>query len=210
MRCGAGRPAWHVKAEHCKSLDVRRWQREGVLRDGYTGGWRWTDSYSGEETGSIGYRVSMNCGALAVTLNYRANEQSISDAVRIERTRCNFGGSRVWFQCPRCYRRAAKLFLRGARFACRHCQRLVYASQSEDAIGRTWRRQAKLEGHLGPNWTRPKGMHSKTRERLLDRIWDCEERRDDALACFLGQLMAKHPSLRNDPLFRGYSGAWVG
>ena len=57
-RSGAGRPAWHVKTEHCQSLDMRRWKRQGCLRDGYSGAWRWTDTYSGEETGSIGYRVS--------------------------------------------------------------------------------------------------------------------------------------------------------
>ena len=93
------------------------------------------------------------------------------------------------------------LFLRAGRFACRHCQRIAYASQSGDLCDRTWRKQAKVEAKLGPNWQRPKGMHDTTRERLLSIIWDCEERRDAALAGFLTSFLRRHPTLRNDPLF---------
>jgi len=75
------------------------------------------------------------------------------------------------------------LYLRGG-FACRHCSRVVYASQSEDALGRLWRKQEKAEAKLGENWQRPKGMHRTTYERVLNRILDCEGRRDDALCEF--------------------------
>ena len=46
-RYGAGRPAQHAKAEHCKRLDVRRWHREGVLQAGVSGSWVWSDSATG-------------------------------------------------------------------------------------------------------------------------------------------------------------------
>ena len=96
------------------------------------------------------------------------------------------------------------LYPRAGRFACRHCQRIAFASHSHDAIGRAWRKQAKLEAKLGPNLTRPKRMHHATRERLLSVIWSCEEKRDAALDRFLGVLMGKHPELRSDPMLRGF------
>ena len=138
-------------------------------------------------------------------LPYSAGGHHIDECIRIERTDCNYGGSRPWFQCTRCYRRAAKLFLRGSRFACRKCHRLVYASQSQDAIGRSWLRQNRLEGRLGDDWSRPKGMHHQTYERLVERLLGCEERRDDAIAGFIGRLMERHPSLRTDSLLNGYT-----
>ena len=86
------------------------------------------------------------------------------------------------------------LYLRAGRFACRNCQRLAYASQSEHTLGRTWRKQAKAEAKLGEHWRRPKSMHEATRERLLSIIWQCEEWRDDALANHLGVLLRRYPA----------------
>jgi ribosomal protein L32E len=80
--------------------------------------------------------------------------------------------------------------MRSRRFACRKCQRLAYSSQAEDAVGRAWRVQQKCERKLDQNWARPKGMHHTTRQRLLQRIWDCEQARDDALANFLDRQVA--------------------
>ena len=194
MRYGAGRPAVHVQAEHCKRIDVRRWQREGVLRPGVVGSWVWSDSVTGERLASIGYSV----GSGFVNLNYSINDKPSNQRITLADTPCNYGGVRQWFVCPVRGERVAVLFLRAGRFACRRCQRIAYASQSDDALGRTWRRQAKLEAQLGPDWSRPKGMHDATRERLLSEIWDCAQRRDAAVGQFLDRLMNKHPGLRGD------------
>ena len=96
----------------------------------------------------------------------------------------------------------AVLFLRAGRFACRHGQRIAYGSQSDNLCGRTWRKQAKAEAKLGPNWTRPKGMHNATGDRLLAIIWECDERRDAALSGYLEAMMRLHPGLREDPLLK--------
>lgn len=72
-----------------------------------------------------------------------------------------------------------------------------------DLCDRTWRKQAKAEARLGPHWTRPKGMHEATRERLLAIIWDCDERRDAALSGYMDAMMRRYPALREDPLLRG-------
>ena len=124
---------------------------------------------------------------------YRVNDQSISELIRIERTNCTFGGSCVVSVPP--LLSAAKVYLRGARFACRKCHQLVYAIQSQDGIGRTWRRQARL----GDDWSRPRGMHQRTYERLMARLYACEEQRDAAISAFLGEFLSRHPSLRDGP-----------
>ena len=62
-----------------------------------------------------------------------ANAQT---TVRLLQTRPNFGGSRVWFQCPGCRRRSKKLYALETRpsFACRGCHSLVYRVQADKAL----------------------------------------------------------------------------
>ena len=197
-RSGAGRPAMHVKSEHCRRIDVRRWHREGILQAGRAGGWQWTDAETGDRLASIGYRSDGG----SVTLSYSIDGHPLAQTLRLTQSVCNYGGARPWFICPIRGERVAVLFLRAGRFACRHCQRIAYASQADDVYSRTWRTQAKAEQKLGPNWQRPKGMHDTTRERLMSIIWDCEEQRDAALASHLEAMMQRHPSLRDDPVLR--------
>lgn len=185
MRYGAGRPGWHGKVEHHRSIDVRRFQREDMLRPGWWS-WQWKDAISGEVTSSIGITGGEHC----MTLRYSIGERNITEPITITRTACNYGKTRPWFKCPSCQGRVAILYLCGGRFACRGCQRLVYSSQSEDLMGRAWRLQRQLEDRLGPNWSRLKGMHHATREKLLARIWDLEQLRDDALAAFMARMGA--------------------
>lgn len=191
MRCGAGRPAHKVKADHCRRLDVRRWHREGMLKPGSFGTWQWTDRDTGEVRSSIGYRAEAD----RLLLDYSIDGKPSGHAVRLETTPCNYGGTRPWFVCPVRGERVAVLFLRAGRFACRHCQRIAYASQSEDMIGRIWRKQGKVEAKLGENWRRPKGMHETTHERLLAIIWKCEERQDEAIAGKFLAMVRRHPFL---------------
>lgn len=181
-RFGAGRPGWHVKAEHCLRLDVRSMARLKALSSG-TYGWRWTNTVTGEETGSIGLSVAAD----AVLLSFTSNGQLVQQRVPIDRTACHYGGTRPWFRCPHCSARIAVLYLRGGRFMCRRCGRVNYASQSDDLIGRTWRLQQRLERRLDDHWARPRGMHRRTYERLFDAICGCERMRDRALEIALAR-----------------------
>lgn len=183
LRYGAGRPGWRGKVEHCRSIDIRRFQREDMLRPG-TWSWEWRDSESQKVVASIGIIGSIG----QITLDYSVNGVVISERISITRTACKLGGNRAWFQCPRCQGRVAKLHLRGERFACRTCQRLAYSSQSEAHIDRLWRQQAKIEAKLAPNWQRPKYMHQTTFKRLRWRLWDLEAARDAALADFVARM----------------------
>jgi len=183
MRWGAGRPAWRPKAEACLRLDVRDLARRKMLNGG-SFGWHWSETHSGRWAANIGIEVKGE----VVRLDYLVSGEVSGHDVHLARTACGFGGSRPWFLCPRCGSRVAVLFMRSRTFVCRRCSGVAYTSQSEDTIGRAWRRQAKLERRLGKNWARPKGMHHATRARLMDRIFACEMERDDAIAAFLARF----------------------
>lgn len=79
----------------------------------------------------------------------------------------------------------AVLYLRSRGFACRRCNHIAYGSQSDDELGRIWRKQSKIERRQGDNWQRPKGMRCATHERLTAALIECEERRDAGLAAFM-------------------------
>jgi hypothetical protein len=187
-RCGAGRPGWRVKAEHCRRIDARRWQREGLFSGGSMGLWQWTDSETGERVASIGYRAD---GA-SMVLDYQLNGSPMIQRVPILKTPCHYGGWRSWFGCPRCGRRVALLYLRsGAGFVCRQCGHISYSSQSDDQIDRAWRRQSKAEAKLDEHWQRPKAMHHKTHSRIMAVILECEEQRDAALFAYMHRRFPK-------------------
>ena len=181
-RYGAGRPAYRVKAEQVMRVDIRIWHKRGLLWDGGRNTWSW--SRGDERAGSITFSVSEQ----SVRLTYAVNGLDASQTIPRTSTPCHYGGARPWFLCPLCQRRTALLYMRAGRFACRHCQRVAYSSQSEDVVGRTWIKQRKQEARLGDDWQRPKGMRHSTYERLLDRLQDCEERREMAFCERVGRL----------------------
>lgn len=181
-RYGAGRPGWRRKAESCLRVDVREFARRRLL-GAASFSWTWTNNYTGEQVGSISIRPT----GQSLILTYTANGWPISQSIALERTACPFGGSRPWMRCGQCHRRVAVLYFSGREFVCRHCGRVAYASQSEDELGRGWRRQRKLEARLGEDWERPSGMRTATYERILERIYACENNRDASLAAFLAR-----------------------
>ena len=173
MRVGAGRPGWHKKAESARHIDIRRWQRDGIIEAGYVGRWNWYDP----DTFQVNAWIDVAITALAARLRFIADGQRFDQTVAFARSGCHFGGKRPWFKCPTCSRRTALLYVDQRGFACRVCQSLAYASQSEDAIDRSWRKQGKLEATIGQRRARPKGMHNSTYMDRLARIHDCEQDR---------------------------------
>ena len=96
-----GRPygSGRLTCEACKSIDVRRWHREGRLMAGRYFSWRWTRD--GEPSGNISVRSELD----AVVLTYRwrpygdTEWSPIEQRVPIAWTPCHFGGRRPWFVC---------------------------------------------------------------------------------------------------------------
>jgi hypothetical protein len=188
MRYGAGRPAYRAKAEHLQRVDIRTWHRGGYLSAGRLFSWSW--NRGGEATGSIGVRVrDGNSLDLQYMLGAQGERRDASQSIRLGYTACHYGNARPWFICPVCQSRAGLLFMRWGRFACRRCQRVAYASQSDDQLDALWRRQAHIERRLGAKWQRPKGMRHRTYQRLIADLIDCEERRDAAFAVAASRLL---------------------
>lgn len=197
-RNGAGRLGWKRKAEVSLFLDVRHIARKGLLKPGTSFSWSWT-SNRGEKVGSISVRVADDAERVILSYQwtpYGSDPQSVECSLWIDRTACTYGGTRPWFLCPQCGRRGAVMYFSGrsGHYACRHCARIAYYSQSEDLISRLWRKQHKIEKRLAGgagewnHWQKPKGMHWKTFARLRSVIMDCEHKRNAELAAAISRM----------------------
>jgi hypothetical protein len=188
-RWGAGRQGTKAIGERLQRVDVRVWARRGDLSQ--PGHFVWTWKRGEERAGSVSVWVNPpESVTLAYTVTTNGQRRDRRQRIRLEQVRCHFGGWRQWFNCPCCGRRAALLYLRWERFACRACQRVAYASQSEDELGRLWRKQSRLEARLGDHWTRPKGMRHQTFARLFRAVMECEQRREAAWAVVASRLLS--------------------
>ena len=111
---GSGRrwqPFANDTTDDYRTLDVRRWQRDGLLTPGRSFNWQWLRN--GETIASIWVRAEAD----RVTLIYRSqrgNEdwKDQNYPVWLDWTPCHFGGERPWFRCPAmgCGRRVAILY----------------------------------------------------------------------------------------------------
>lgn len=171
---GPGSGRWYRSSGRgtCESqhrLDVRWLARRGFLQPGAYGPVSWTRG--GEPSGDI--RVFGQAGG--VELRYRVRVgggdwEPVQQPVGLSWTPCTFGGRRPWFLCPQCRRRTAILYAAGRLFLCRGCSGLAYQSQHEGPAGRAMLRMQRTREQLGEHDTKPKGMHWRTYERLLDRL----------------------------------------
>jgi hypothetical protein len=117
-----------------------------------------------------------------VRLTYSADTDGsaarvVEEFISLERRPCRFGGTRAFFLCPRCTRRALHLHLSNGRFVCRVCAQLTYASRRERERDRHLRAANKLRRRLGGEAgavnavpARPLGMWRRTYERIASEI----------------------------------------
>jgi hypothetical protein len=163
--------------EDCLAIDVREWQRAGLLLYGRDFCCSW--SHLGRPLATIDVAPRGDVVVLRFSVRGAAQEQH----VRLAWTRCPFGW-RPWFRCG-CGSRCAKLFLGSGdtAFACRACHSLVYRSQSESpaqrAITRAVAARTRLGGSgnlLDPLPEKPRGMHRRTFCRLQAAAIAAEER----------------------------------
>ena len=189
-RTGAGRPGWRRKCEHSIALDIRDLQRRQLLRPGHRFQWTLTTTL-GDPAGSVG----ITAYDWSLTLSYPwtppgGDPQRIECELRFARTPCNYGGTRPWFICPKCHGRCAVAYFSRARgqYACRKCLNLAYKSESLSPLDRLWRKQAKLEGRLGPDREKPKGMQWRTVDRIDDQLARIESRKGALFGSRFGLL----------------------
>ena len=172
-----GRPT----CENYKSIDVRQWDREGLLHAGRSFTYTWTCGDT--QSGTIGVRTRWDGVVLTYTIRpAQGSPKAIEQFVPITQTDCRLGGERPWFICSArsggnyCGRRVAVLYGAGELFACRHCNGLAYASQQQSPRDRNLRVAQKIRLQLGGSPSvfdafpdRPKGMHQRTYLRLRVR-----------------------------------------
>lgn len=184
-RFGAGRPGYRLAAEGVQRVDIRLWHRRGLLTAGTAFDWHWTRA--GERTGNVHVIV----GDDGLRIVYSLRDQSgvsrdASQSITLTETQCHFGGGRRWFACPKCHSRVAVLYLRSGRFACRHCNRISYASQSGSATSRICNRYHKLEALIDEG--KPKWQRWATFNKLEDRFERVSQQFNSSLVDCLASL----------------------
>jgi len=125
---------------------------------------------------------------LQAVLEYRAGRapadvRPITDAIALAQSNRGFAGQSWRFCCPGCARRVADLYPCGDFFRCRKCCGLLYRSQRETRQARGLKKSARIKQQLGGTGEyservpeRPKGMHWRTYQRLLDQVAEAETR----------------------------------
>lgn len=160
---------------HDRVLDINHWQRERLMKPGL----RFNLIWGQQDKVTLGVAVRVAEDRIVLAYRYSQDDGPLTDVeypIALDRIPSHFGGRRCWFHCPTkdCGRRAAKLYLGGTRFACRHCLKLAYPSQRENPIDRNLHRARKIRSklgeveRLGDSPKKPKGMRSQTYERLLN------------------------------------------
>ena len=155
--------------EESTELDINWCNREDVLEPG-TRTLTWTRESDGEETASIGCRYSpaeKDGDPEGLELFYTdhptfGTRRKVSYTVRIERTECNFGGTRPWWNCPSCGERVAKIYNVPGRdkWVCRDCGDLLYRPQTYKG--------AVVESFKHLDEARERAQERPSRENLRD------------------------------------------
>ena len=151
-------------------------------------------------------------------------QKEVIESIAIVHGPCRYGGARPYFLCPGiegvaggvvCGRRVGKLYLaqpiygraygRQGYFLCRHCNRIVYASQYEHPWQRASRRANKLRRRLGITGlgasAKPKGMLVSYYERQLEAALAAEIRETEAGTKRILQLAAQIERRKAPPSF---------
>lgn len=171
---GYGSGNWRKKKKTTgdfPSIDIRALQRVGCLNAGFSHSSElihdtYTESVIIRTESDNTLMITYRCG------NNRENHAAYK--FKIEWMPCNYGSKRAFFLCPSCERRVALLYCVN-HFACRHCHNLAYECQGEKTEDRNARQANKIRTKLGWKFgilngmgDKPKGMHIKTFEQLIN------------------------------------------
>ncbi len=201
---GSGRPEDTAKLDSGLTLKISRLIKQGAIpANGWQAG-RWVWSYSGGDSASVNYEAdTRDPYNMWLRLHYTHttyyDESSEMDyKIRLVTTSPNYGGKRLWFECPLTSRRAAVLYSPPGNkwFASRHAfRRCKYRSQGRSAKDRALDKMWKMKGRLdddGDFYLKPKGMHWKTFYRMCDDI----DRAEDACNFYLAILLDRYGLLK--------------
>ena len=200
---GSGRSGGRPTVESGLTLHLYRLIRQGLLvpSQNLSGSIVWTRVSTGERTASMGYEAHMSVDSGRIRLRYTTTtyggEKRDSDySIMLVTTPQPLGGRRWWFRCPRSGDLVSKLHLpNGAyTFASRRAYRLGYLCQRKSPRDRSLSRAFALrekiggKGGIGDYIPRPKGMHTRTFEGVMEKIYGAEEIVDTHTALLLARL----------------------
>lgn len=163
-------------------LDIRHLERRGHLTQSDDVAWKWP--------GGSATLLHFIPGAVVLNYCFPRRDRSLAQVLRrvaITRTACYFGGTRPWFICPECGRKAAILLLSRVP-GCIPCLSPRPPRGLIARIDNRHRRQRAIESRLENRqgeveWTKPKGMHAAKFVRLVG-AYDALE--DSILRCCVG------------------------
>jgi hypothetical protein len=162
----------------CARLDVHELARDGKLTLGKRG-WLF---------GTIGFEVAGGPDAQRLVLDFPSRSASgeqldpVRQIISCYWRRAHYGGRYLMFLCSECGRSARVLYARCENhhyriwcFACRKCAGIAYQSTIGHRWDRSARRVEKLRARLewqadGTEPIRPRGMHSRTYQRILGML----------------------------------------
>lgn len=170
-RMGAGRPAHKLKAENASALDVAYLSRSGHLDVG-----NWKRLYW-RQYGEVRLEGLIKAFDDHITVDIGLTTHWIN----LTQTPCHLGGYRRWFICPMCSNRMGMLYMRHGRFACRHCHRISYHSQSGNAEDRLIWQYHSLLHKMSNKKLQPPRSKVRTSNKFLEVAWQYDALLDVAL-----------------------------
>lgn len=158
-------------------IDIRDFKKQGLTYDAELTG-TMSIRRNGQETDSIS--IAINAYLLILRYLYKSSEDKVKrirQEIKLDWLKCHYGGQRVYFICPQCGKRVESLYMIHEYFSCRTCCNLIYKSQQEDRADRLLRKVRKIRRKLDADdnlwsiiWNKPKGMHHKTFDRLVEQV----------------------------------------
>lgn len=126
----SGRWAYHVPkqtVESCRRIAIGDFDNRGTKL--------WKDG------ARLSYRVLKDRQGIVFAFQASSTADEHMFSVAIEKTAPQFGGERLWFNCPMCGKRSVKLYkpIDQQIFACRICSNLTYeSSQMSKSVFGNW------------------------------------------------------------------------
>lgn len=173
------------------ALDMKCLHKAGFLsmtREKGRCTWR---NNAGQSKEFIEFKVKMDKNLMVITdmqhMYKPPSNQEMHSCINFQSTTCNFGGKRLWFQCPSCLDRCRILYFNQMgnfpdTFKCRKCFNLTYPSQNLNKKYRYVAQYGKANRSIKElRNTHYNGIQTKKYKRLL-RIIES----GDSNGCFDG------------------------
>ena len=187
---GRKRTVNQATVDEVLTLDIRTLRRLGVARNGecVIDTLRW--SIGGPEAPSVRLRIDLSdIDQCDMRIDGDMLDEIVHQHIMIDAVPSGFGGRRHYFICPSTGIRCEALYYYDGRFASRQAHNLAYGSQSQDDLGRAYRRTAKIERRLNGSAAlrKPRG---ERRQKLVTKLFNTQSEirtiRNDRLRKMLG------------------------